>query len=463
MQKTISYQPLQRLLLPFAAAIFFATSALADGDRVMELERRVAELESMVEALLEDRQAAGAEAQAEARQASAAAGEAQAEARAARAELAELDEKVQPVVAAIEEEAGKPKFSYGGYIKSDLMVTDYSDGSVPGSSIGRDFFVPSTIPVDNGDGETYLDWHARQSRFHFATNHALANGEELASYVELDFLATAGGNERVSNSFSPRLRHAFVTYGNWLFGQTWNTFMDVATLPESVDFIGPTGSTTFGREPMIRYTNGGFAIALENPESTVTPIGGGRIDVDDSIVPDLAARYTWKGEGWHLQLGGMLRQLSLDDSGLGVDDTVTGWGVSLSGKAMFGRDDVRWMIHTGDGMGRHIGLNFANGAAITTDGKLEAIGTTGAFVAYRHWWSQKWRSNAVLSYLEVDNPVRFTGTGVNESNWSGQINLLYSPTPPLSFGVEFLTAERELENGLDGQMNRFQFTTKYAF
>jgi hypothetical protein len=454
---------LQRVLSTVAAAICLASPALADGDRVAELERRVAELESMVETLMERRVAGQSQSAELARQASRQAADARRDAQTARDGVSELSERMQPVLVAAETEADGPQFSYGGYIKTDFIFSNYGDGELAGNSIGRDFLVHGTIPI-GGEGEgTDLDIHARQSRFHFGTSHTLDNGAELGSYIELDFLATAGGNERVSNSFQPRMRHAFVTYDNWLIGQTWNTFMDVATLPESVDFIGPSGSTSFGREPMVRYTRGGFAIALENPETTVTPIGGGRIETDDIGIPELAARYTWKNARAHLQLGGMLRQLAFEDNNLGIDATELGWGISLSGKVSFGRDDVRFMIHTGEGLGRHVGLNFANGAALTDTGDLEAIGTTGAFVAYRHWWNRKWRSTAVLSYMDVDNPVRFTGQTVNKSNWSGQINLLYSPVPPFTFGLEYLAAEREIESGAEGRLDRVQFMAKYAF
>lgn len=446
---------LQRIFFILIISAGCSAPVLADGDRVAELERRVAELESMVEALLEQNSSTGAQASEAARRASA-------DAAATREQVVELDRKVAPILAAAEEKADKPEFFYGGYIKTDFILSEFNDGNVPGNSIGRDFLVASTIPV-GGDGEgVQFDAHARQTRFHFGTRHAVGEAK-LGSFIELDFLATAGGDERVSNSFSPRVRHAYVTYNNWLVGQTWNTFMDVATLPESVDFIGPSGSTSFGREPMIRYTRGGFVVALENPDTTVTPLGGGRIDADDNSLPELAARYTWKGDWGHFQIGGLLRQLEFEDAALGVDDTATGWGLSLSAKAMLGRDDVRVMIVGGDGLGRQVALNFANGAAVTDSGGLEAIGTLGGFVAYRHWWDQKWRSNAVISYMEVDNPVRFTGTGVSESNWSGQINLLYSPAPPFTFGIEYLVAERELENGLEGRLDRVQFTGKYGF
>ncbi len=56
------------------------------------------------------------------------------------------------------------------------------------------------------------------------------------------------GDERVSNSYAPRVRHAFFTYNNWLFGQTWMTFFNVGALPENLDFVGPAESTVFGRQ-----------------------------------------------------------------------------------------------------------------------------------------------------------------------------------------------------------------------
>jgi hypothetical protein len=320
-----------KLLLMLFVCAWCAAPVLADGDRVLELERRVAELESMVRALLEQ-QSTGADSSAVARQAAADAAEARDQAIAANDRLQTLAERAEPVLSAAESRADKAEFYYGGYVKADFISSSFDDGEVAGNSIGRDFFVPSTIPV-GGNSSTVFDSHARQTRFHFGTRHTLGE-HRLGSYVEFDFLATPGGDERVSNSFSPRLRHAYVTWNNWLVGQTWNTFMDVATLPESVDFIGPAGGTSFGREPMIRYTRGGFAIALENPETTITPLGGGRIDSDTGTLPELAARYTWKGDRGHLQLGGLLRQLAIDDQARGLDASTTGWGLSLSGKAM---------------------------------------------------------------------------------------------------------------------------------
>ena len=145
------------------------------------------------------------------------------------------------------------------------------------------------MPVGD-DGETYFDMHAKESRINFKTTHNLDNGAKMTTFVEMDFLASGKGNERVSNSYSPRLRHAFFTYNKWLFGQTWMTFFNVGALPENLDFVGPAESTIFGRQTMVRYTSGSWQFAAENPETTITPYGGGaRIVADDS-----RSRISWR-------------------------------------------------------------------------------------------------------------------------------------------------------------------------
>lgn len=457
----MSIQPKPRTALAVVIGACLGLSAVqpawADGDKVQQLEARVAELEALIRQLVDqqnkDRATTSQQIQA-----------ATAQAQSAQQEVAAVAAKVEPVVTKSEHDS-KHKFKFGGYIKVDTLVSSYDDGDIAQGSIGRDFYVPSTIPVGGSEESTDIDYHAKQTRFYFGSDHQLDNGDKLSSYVEFDFLVTAGGDERVSNSYIPRMRHAFLKYNNWLIGQTWGTFMDVSTLPETLDFVGPAESTTFVRQAMIRYTKGGFSVALENPETTVTPFGGGgRIDADDSSLPDLAANYRYAGDFGHIQLSGLLRRLDYEDNASGVDDRTTGWGLSLSGILKVGsKDDFHWMITHGDGLGRYVGLNAANGAVLTDTNELKAIGTTGGFVSYRHWWNDQWRSTAVLSYQDIDNDIQYTGTGVTDNIWSGHINLLYSPVPKLTFGVEYIYAERELENGLDGSLSRFQFSGRYDF
>jgi len=117
------------------------------------------------------------------------------------------------------------------------------------------------------------------------------------------------GNERVTNSYVPRIRQGYITCGKWTFGQTWSTFQNVAVLPERTDFVGPTEGVVFVRQPVIRYTDGNFQIALEQPETTVQTGAATSIEADDDKVPDLVLRYNFKGDWGSAAIAGIGRYL----------------------------------------------------------------------------------------------------------------------------------------------------------
>lgn len=446
------------LSLSIAAVIgcSWSQGAFADGDSVEALEARITELEALVHQLLQNQKAPAESAPA--------VDTAALEAKAEEAAEAKVTAMLTEHEAATAEKVHKHSFKFGGYVKLDTIVSNYTAGASSGA--GRDFYIPGTVPVGSGndDGETYLDLHAKESRINFRSTHNLDNGDKLGTFIEMDFLLSGQGNERVSGSYSPRLRHAFVTYNKWLFGQTWMTFFNVGALPENLDFVGPAESTIFGRQAMIRYTNGPWQFALENPETTVTPYGGGgRIVTDDNRAPDMVARYNLKGDWGSFTIAGLLRQLRYENP-TGTSDKESSYGISVSGKHIFANnDDFRWMASGGKGLGRYIGLNTANGAVLDEMGNLNAINSWGLFGSYRHLWSEKLRSNLTLGYLSVDNDTDLTGMGVTKTASSMHINLIYSPAPKLDLGMEYMHARRKVENGDDGALNRFQFSAKYAF
>ncbi|SMF56582.1 Porin subfamily protein [Alteromonadaceae bacterium Bs31] len=357
---------------------------------------------------------------------------------------------------------GDTSVKIGGYVKVDALMSSYSDGVAPAGSLGRDFYVPSTTPVGGESANNVFDMHARQTRFNLGTSTDL-DGHTLKTFIEMDFIVTPNGNERVSNSYAPRLRHAFISYDNWLFGQTWSTFQNVGSLPETVDFIGNTDAGIFVRQTQIRYTAGNFQFAIENPETTITPnAGGGRIVADQNPLPDFVGRYNFSSGKLSLVAAVLARQLAYNDTV--NDSTTTSFGLSLTGKYAFGNDDdIRFGVNSGSGMGRYIGLNVANGAVLDADGDLEAIDSTAFFVSYRHLWNAKWRSNISYSTISVDNDVALTGGAVTDMTDSLRVNLFYSPVSKLSLGGEVALANRELASGVDGSMTRLQFCAKLGF
>ncbi|QYJ83874.1 DcaP family trimeric outer membrane transporter [Shewanella aegiceratis] len=353
------------------------------------------------------------------------------------------------------------EFKFGGYVKADVMFSDYSNGAPDSGNLSRQFYVPGTIYGTPGNGKQVVDFQARESRFNFKTTTDL-DGHKLTGFIELDFMTHTDGNERVSNSYSPRIRHAFVSYDNWTVGQTWSTFMNPGSLPENLDFVGAADGTPFVRQTQVRYTNGGFQFALENPETTVTPNGGGsRITSGSGIVPDFVARYNFKTQGGaKFTLAGIARQLNLEKNG--IDSQTMGYGVNFTGVIPVGDDDLKLSATAGDGLGRYMALNYANAGVLDADGDIKTISSYGGFASYRHWWNDKWRSSFTLSGFKADNDVALTGGAVNEESYSGYINLLYSPVKPMTVGVEYMYAENTKQNGDKGELNRVMFSVKYV-
>lgn len=358
---------------------------------------------------------------------------------------------------------GNTEFTVGGYLKLDAMVTQTSGGQIA-TGIGREFYVPSLTPTGSSDESANLDMHARQTRLFTKSSTTLSNGEKVTGYFEIDFMSTAGGDERITNGYSPELRHAVFTYGKWTMGQTWSTYMDTAVLPDSLDFIGNTDGAVFVRQPQVRYTRGSFQFAVENPQTTVTPNGGGtRVVTDDNGVPDLVARYNRSGDWGSLSAMVLARELSYEDSTKAINDNTIGYGIGLNAKINLpNKDDLRLTVNHGEGLGRYVALNTSNDAVVTAGKDIEAIGVTAVAAAYKHNWNAQWRSSLVLARLMVDNESA-AGTAAPKVSQSVSVNLIKQVADKLSVGVEARHANLELESGADGDLNRLQFSAKYDF
>ncbi|RUO23651.1 porin [Aliidiomarina iranensis] len=360
--------------------------------------------------------------------------------------------------------SAETEFSYGGYIKLDAMISRTDSGSLPSGSIGRDFYIPGLTPVGNSDSNTYTDFHARETRFFFRAEQTLENGEQISGYVEFDFLGTPGGDKRITNSYSPRVRHAFIQYRNWMAGQYWSNFQDVTIIPEAPDFVGAPDGIVFNRQPQIRYTMAnGWSFSVEAPETTVTPNMGGtsRVTTGDTAMPDLTARYQTKIDNVHYSVAAIVRRLEYRKDG--VNDTINGYGINLSTKIELGKHDIRAGFVYGEGLGRYVGINSVNGAVVDDALNLDTLGYTGVTLAYRHVWSDKYRTNFIFSRGMFDDKREFTGIDANDHTQRIAANLMYQVNEKLVVGAELSRANRELLSGDDGNLDRFQVSATYAF
>lgn len=354
----------------------------------------------------------------------------------------------------------KTTFKFGGYAKADYMFTQYNNGVYSGA--GRDFHIPSTIPVGAGDVQQYTDFHVKESRFNFDVS-TLAGGKKLRAFVEMDFMLPTGGDERVSNSFNPRLRHFFLEYDKFVFGQTWSTFM-IVIIPDDLDFVGAAEGVVFQRQPIARVTLGDWQFALENKFTTISPNGGGgRITSEFSFMPDMVARYNHKLDIGTISIAAIGRQLNYTDAA-NIKHSTFGAGATVGGKIKVGeRDDVRFSGTAGTGLGRYVALNFINAAVIDASLDLKPIFSFNGFVSFLHHWDDNLRSSANFSYFKANNDQTLTGPGVNDEAYSMSVNIIYSPAKNLLFGFEPTYGYRKLADGTDGDFYRLQFSAKYAF
>lgn len=445
-------------LKPIAAVLMSAGILAASGavsadvvdDRIAELERQLAELKSMVSA---NQQTIVSN---------------QTEIVSNQVEI----EEVRPV-------RKGTIFQYGGFIQLDALSSSYSEGK-PSNSLMEDFFVPSLVPVEPSSGRadsyTSTNMHAKSSRFYFTTRTDTDAGP-VSTRIELDFLLSGHGDERVSNSWNSRLRHAYVKWDydegkSVLAGQSWSTFFNVGALPDLIDFVGPVG-TLFMRQPQIRWNLGNLQLSAENAATRLNEnIGGAnttRLD-DAETIPDLIARYNGNAGGLKWSVAGMARQLSYEDrSGSnsieGDSDEQYGYGLSLAGKWTLGDDDLRFMFNYGSALGRYLGLNSYNDGYIDLNGDIETIDQWGALVAYKHHWSPEWRSTFSLSASAADNPSLTEYAAANslaKSYQSLHANLNWLPAPRLQLGGELIYGKKEMEDGREGSLSRLQFAVKYA-
>ncbi|AWV05936.1 DcaP family trimeric outer membrane transporter [Marilutibacter maris] len=436
------------LVAALAMALALPGLVHAQTAKEIELEARVAELEKMVQQLVEQQSTQ------------------QTAPRAPAPAVAAASDT--PTVQSTPILTGTPggRFSYGGFIKLDTMVTDTSDGQIAEGSAGRMFYVPSTIPVAaNGaepDVDPYTDFGAQFSRFWFAADYSNDDGDKFRGYIEADLFGGGSGNlgnELSTNTHGITIRHAYVTWNNWLAGQTWTNFQDLGSLPDTVDFLGVTDGTIFVRQAQVRYTNGPWSFSLENPQTLVTDYqGAGRHTSGDNVMPDVTGRWSTKGDWGHFSVAGLLRQFK------DGDETATGGAVSVAGKFNLGdRDDIRYMVNAGSGLGRYMAFGMGTDVVADANGDIDAITGYGMFAGWRHVFGPKLRGNLIYSAAHYDNDVALTGYGVTERSQSLRANLIYSPFPKLDIGAELSYGERSLEDDREGDLKRFHTTVKYSF
>lgn len=321
---------------------------------------------------------------------------------------------------------GDTKVTLGGFVKMDVRHVD-------GDLYRDNYWIGSATPIAGGTSQT--DFNATQSRVQLKVQHGKVTG-----VIEADF-DTAEGNEVISNSSGMRIRHAFIKWDNWLVGQTWSTFMPLHALAETLDFGGAHVGEAFIRQGQIRYTNGGFSFALENPQT----FGGGAGEAKESM-PDIVARYDFKGDWGQANVGALIRKVDQT----GIDETAIGINAAAKIK-MGGKNDLRVSVAKGE-YGRYVGT-VAVPDVITVDGETKVEEGTSFTAAYRLFWNDTARTTIFYGQSTTD-------LGDRDRSHLG-VNYINSITPKLKAGVEFGKYTQDEATKLSS--NYLMFSAVYAF
>lgn len=315
------------------------------------------------------------------------------------------------------------KVTLGGYFKADLR-------NVNGDIAYRDFWVGNNSFKEDTNETRF---NIRESRFNIKYQYA-----DFTGFLEWDFYddqQPTGTTETVTGGHSLRLRHAFIQNGNWKIGQTWSTFMPLASIADSLDFGGAHVAQTFVRQAQIRYTDGGLELALENA-STQSGIS--------QAVPDVVARYTVKGDWGQVAVAGLVRNLENDGDLTAADGTQVSYNVHGKIKVL-GTDDIRFS-YNGGRPGRYVspGANITDAAVNGDIHKVKAF-----TLAYRHAWNEAWRSSLYFGDLDIEE------SGADRQHIG--LNLIKAINKKVTVGAEIGKYKTE-----SGDSKYFQLSAKYV-
>ncbi len=378
--------------------------------------------------------------------------------------------------------------SFGGFARTDLNWTDRATAD-------PDAFLPRDIAIRQADGNYYLDrsttpfkptgaqskFTARTSRLNFEVLGDTRFGV-MKAFVEGDFAGS--GN-------SLRLRHAYGEVNSLLVGQTWGTFMNMAVIPDMVNF-GLTPALPAYRTPVARYTvNAGstwqWRLALEESRIDSTTDFNAVQDVSNDLLDFLVSAMN-RGDWGNVQIAGAIGNVrvtvkegqTIEDEPArdsGRDKDLNGYALSLSGVLNVAENDKLQYLYTfANGLSQFIGDLDGQGAVADFDrrGSIEMLDSDALYLAYTHAWGPYFSSTATWSRVEVedryvpdldraDPAAKASYLQLYSESEFASINLFWRPDRRLSAGIEYMWGERKNLDGRHGNANRINMMAQYSF
>lgn len=284
---------------------------------------------------------------------------------------------------------------------------------------------------------------------------------KVGGKVEVDFASLDN-----AKSENLRIRHAYLTLNNWLFGQTTSSFASVHA-PEMIDYytnIGGSGASA--RVPQVRYSQ---KLAPATQLFVSAEEGNSKATKDGDLsyrLPVLTAKVTQGfAEGKGLASARALVEHYKSDA---ANDDKTGWGAALGANYQVAEPlkvsaDVAYM----KGNSNH--LYGSNSAYSVVGNSIEQNEAVAVQVGATYNFSPKLRSTLAYGALFADDGTDFArvankpDTKENEKVQQAWINFIYSPVKPVDLGIEYINGERKNFHGQKFSDDRVGLMAKYSF
>ncbi|AMW78807.1 hypothetical protein AMD27_07890 [Acinetobacter sp. TGL-Y2] len=280
-------------------------------------------------------------------------------------------------------------------------------------------------------------------------------GKEVIGKLEVDFLGGA-------NFDNLRIRHAYVNYGNWLLGQTWSNFAVPDYMPESVDALGFVGGAV-KRTPQVRYSHS------FNPEThLISSIEDPKDTSISTRMPAFTTRLNHKVTDT-LALSGrvMAHEKRIDQ------DEKWAWGVGLGAKYdLLPKTSIKADYYHVKGDSSFV--SWANTGVLARNNEIVAQNKFDSItVGVTQQFNDKLRGTLGYGFMKFDQDSDYINasvnqTAINKELWQAWANMFYSPTKPISLGVEYVYGEREAfgaapNASTKGEDNRVNAVAIYNF
>ena len=314
--------------------------------------------------------------------------------------------------------------------------------------------------VASSDGQTKdkLRATAKTTRLGLDFNTNVGGDNKLGGKVEVDF----AGSTTDSNG-ALRIRHAYLTYNNWLFGQTTSNFLSNHA-PEMIDFATNVGGGTAARIPQVRY---GFNLAPATKLFISAEEGDSSGKNIKYSVPNLTAKLT---QGFADGKGSVSAR-ALVENYKSADDSDTAWGLA-AGVNYQVMDPLKISADVSYVDGNSNYLYGSNSAYVvnTSNGKIAQNEAFGVQVGGTYKFNEKLRSTLAYGALFANDGTDYArinyerkNTAANEEVYQAWINFIYSPVKPLDLGVEYINGKRDTFAGDSYKDNRVGLMAKYSF